>query len=257
MKKDLRKAVIAGNWKMNMTPSQTTALINEMKPLVEGADCEVVLCVPFVDIAAAIEAAKGSNIKIGAENVHFKASGAYTGEISADMLKETGVEYVVVGHSERRQYFGETDQTVNLRSLAALNAGLKPIICVGETLEQRELGYTETLLKYQTKMALTNVTAEQLKDVVIAYEPVWAIGTGVTATADQADEGNGYVRAAIAEAYGADVAETVTVQYGGSMNAANAAELVSKVNVDGGLIGGASLKAADFSVIVKAASEQK
>ncbi len=257
MKKDLRKAVIAGNWKMNMTPSQTTALINEMKPLVAGADCEVVLCVPFVDIAAAIEAAKGSNIKIGAENVHFKASGAYTGEISADMLKETGVEYVVVGHSERRQYFGETDQTVNLRSLAALKAGLKPIICVGETLEQRELGYTETLLKYQTKMALTNVSAEDLKNVVIAYEPVWAIGTGVTATADQADEGNGYVRQAIAEAYGADVAETVTVQYGGSMNAGNAVELVSKVNVDGGLIGGASLKAADFSAIVKAASEQK
>ncbi len=257
MNKTLRKAVIAGNWKMNMTPSQTTALIEEMKPLVAGADCEVVLCVPFVDIAAAIEAAKGSNIKIGAENVHFKASGAYTGEISADMLKETGVEYVVVGHSERRQYFGETDQTVNLRSLAAIKAGLKPIICVGETLEQRDLGYTETLLKYQTKMALTNVSAEELKNVVIAYEPVWAIGTGVTATADQADEGNGYVRAAIAEAYGADVAETVTIQYGGSMNAGNAAELVSKVNVDGGLIGGASLKAADFSVIVKAASEQK
>ena len=257
MNKATRKAVIAGNWKMNMTPSQAIALIDEMKPLVAGADCEVVLCVPFVDIPAALEAAKGSNIKIGAENVHFKASGAYTGEISADMLKELGVEYVVVGHSERRQYFGETDQTVNLRSLAALNAGLKPIICVGETLEQRELGYTETLLKYQTKMALTNVTADQLKDVVIAYEPVWAIGTGVTATADQADEGNGYVRAAIAEAYGADVAETVTIQYGGSMNAGNAAELVSKVNVDGGLIGGASLKAADFSVIVKAASEQK
>ncbi len=254
MNKATRKAVIAGNWKMNMTPSQATALINEMKPLVAGADCEVVLCVPFVDIPAAIEAAKGSNIKIGAENVHFKASGAYTGEISADMLKELGVEYVVIGHSERRQYFGETDQTVNLRTLAALGAGLKPIVCVGETLEQRELGYTETLLKYQTKMALTNVTADQLKDVVIAYEPVWAIGTGVTATADQADEGNGFVRAAVAEAYGADVAETVTIQYGGSMNAGNAAELVAKVNVDGGLIGGASLKAADFSVIVKAAS---
>ena len=255
MKKALRKAVIAGNWKMNNTPAQTTALINEMKPLVAGADCEVVLCVPFVDIAAAVEAAKGSNIEIGAENVHFKASGAYTGEVSADMLVASGVEYVVIGHSERRQYFGETDQTVNLRSLAALNAGLKAIICVGETLEQRELGYTETLLKYQTKMALTNVTKEQLKNVIIAYEPVWAIGTGVTATADQADEGNGFVRAAIAEAYGADVAETVTVQYGGTMNAKNAEELVAKVNVDGGLIGGASLKAADFSVIVKAASE--
>ena len=255
MKKSVRRAVIAGNWKMNNTPAQTTALINEMKPLVAGADCDVVLCVPFVDIAAAVEAAKGSNIKIGAENVHFKASGAYTGEISADMLVASGVEYVVIGHSERRQYFGETDQTVNLRSLAALNAGLKAIICVGETLEQRELGYTETLLKYQTKMALTGVTKEQLKNVIIAYEPVWAIGTGVTATADQADEGNGFVRAAIAEAYGEEAAETVTVQYGGSMNAKNAEELVSKINVDGGLIGGASLKAADFSVIVKAASE--
>ena len=255
MKKSVRRAVIAGNWKMNNTPAQTTALINEMKPLVAGADCDVVLCVPFVDIAAAVEAAKGSNIKIGAENVHFKASGAYTGEISADMLVASGVEYVVIGHSERRQYFGETDQTVNLRSLAALNAGLKAIICVGETLEQRELGYTETLLKYQTKMALTGVTKEQLKNVIIAYEPVWAIGTGVTATADQADEGNGFVRAAIAEAYGEEAAEAVTVQYGGSMNAKNAEELVSKVNVDGGLIGGASLKAVDFSVIVKAASE--
>ena len=184
-----------------------------------------------------------------------KASGAYTGEISAEMLIAAGVEYVVIGHSERRQYFGETDQTVNLRTLAALGAGLKAIVCVGETLEQRELGYTETLLKYQTKMALTNVTAEQLKNVIIAYEPVWAIGTGVTATADQADEGNGFVRAAIAEAYGADVAETVTIQYGGSMNAKNADELVAKANVDGGLIGGASLKAEDFSVIVKAASK--
>ena len=231
MNKTLRKAIIAGNWKMNNTPSQTTALINEMKPLVADDDCEVVLCVPFVDVPAAVEAAKGSNIKIGAENVHFKDSGAFTGEVSADMLVELGVEYVVIGHSERRTYFGETDQTVNLRTLKALEKGLKPIICVGETLEQRELGYTETLLKYQTKMALTNVTA------------------------DQADEGNGYVRAAIAEAYGADVAETVTIQYGGSMNAKNADELTSKVNVDGGLIGGASLKAEDFSIIVKAASK--
>ena len=255
MKKELRKAVIAGNWKMNKTPAEAKALIEEMKPLVAGADCEVVLCVPFVDIPAAVEAAKGSNIKIGAENVHFKASGAYTGEIAANMLVELGVEYVVIGHSERRQYFGETDQTVNLRTLAALEAGLKPIVCVGETLEQRELGYTETLLKFQTKMALTNVSAEQLKNVIIAYEPVWAIGTGVTATDDQADEGNGFCRAAIAEAYGADVAETVTIQYGGSMNPKNADALVAKVNVDGGLIGGASLKAEDFSVIVKAASK--
>ena len=171
------------------------------------------------------------------------------------MLTACGVEYVVIGHSERRQYFGETDQTVNLRTLAALKAGLKAIVCVGETLEQRELGYTETLLKFQTKMALTNVSKEDLKNVIIAYEPVWAIGTGVTATADQADEGNGFVRAAIAEAYGADVAETVTIQYGGSMNAKNADELTAKVNVDGGLIGGACLKAEDFSIIVKAASK--
>jgi len=255
MNKSLRKAVIAGNWKMNNTPAQTTELINEMKPLVKGADCDVVLCVPFIDIAAAVEAAKGSNIKIGAENVHFKASGAYTGEISAEMLTAAGVEYVVIGHSERRQYFGETDQTVNLRTIAALNSGLKAIVCVGETLEQRELGYTETLLKYQTKMALTNVSEEQLKNVIIAYEPVWAIGTGVTATAAQANEGNGYVREAIAEAYGEEVAQTVTIQYGGSMNAKNADELVAQEHVDGGLIGGASLKAEDFSIIVKAASK--
>ena len=255
MNKSKRNAVIAGNWKMNKTPAEAAALINEMKPLVADADCKVVLCVPFIDIPAAVEAAKGSNIEIGAENVHFKASGAYTGEISAEMLTSAGVKYVVIGHSERRQYFGETDQTVNLRTLAALNAGLTAIVCVGETLEQRELGYTETLLKYQTKMALTNVTEEQLKNVIIAYEPVWAIGTGVTATAEQADEGNGYVREAIAEVYGKDAAETVTIQYGGSMNAKNADELVAKTNVDGGLIGGASLKAEDFSVIVKAASK--
>ena len=255
MKKTVRKAVIAGNWKMNNTPAQTTALLNEMKPLVADADCDVEICAPFVDLPAAVEAAKGSNIKIGAENVHFKDSGAFTGEVSADMLLELGVEYVVIGHSERRQYFAETDQTVNLRTLKALEKGLKPIVCVGETLEQRELGYTETLLKYQTKMALTNVSADQLENVIIAYEPVWAIGTGVTATADQADEGNGYVRQAIAEVYGAEAAEKVTIQYGGSMNAKNADELLSKVNVDGGLIGGASLKAEDFSVIVKAASK--
>ena len=247
--------MIAGNWKMNKTPDEAKALIEEMKPLVADADCDVVLCVPYVDIPAAVEAAKGSNIHIGAENVHFKASGAYTGEVSAEMLKAVGVEYVIIGHSERRQYFGETDQTVNLRTLAALNAGLKVILCVGETLEQRELGYTETLLKYQTKIGLTNVTKEQLQNVIIAYEPVWAIGTGVTATDDQADEGNGFVRAAVAEAYGAEAAEAVTVQYGGSMNAKNAEGLLSKVNVDGGLIGGASLKAVDFSVIVKAASK--
>ena len=255
MNKSLRSAVIAGNWKMNKTPSETTALINEMKPLVADADCDVVLCVPYVDIAAAIEAAKGSNIKIGAENVHFEKSGAFTGEVSTDMLLECGVEYVIVGHSERRTYFGDTDVTVNKRALAALNAGLKTIICVGETLEQRKQGITKELLALQTKIALKDVTKEQLKNVIIAYEPVWAIGTGETATADQADEGNKFVRDAIADMFGADAAESVTIQYGGSMNAKNADELLSKVNVDGGLIGGASLKAADFSVIVKAASK--
>ena len=251
----MRRTVIAGNWKMNMTPAQTKAFITELAPMVAGMDkCDIVLCVPAIDIPAAVEAAEGTNINIGAENVHFKASGAYTGEISAEMLVSAGVKYVVVGHSERRQYFGETDQTVNLRTLAAVNAGLTAIVCVGETLEQRELGYTETLLKYQTKIALTGVSREQLNNIVVAYEPVWAIGTGVTATADQADEGNGFVRAAIAEMYGREAAEEVTVQYGGSMNDANAAELLSKVNVDGGLIGGASLKTDKVTAIVKAAN---
>ena len=251
----MRRTVIAGNWKMNMTPAKTEAFIKELAPMVAGQDkCDIVLCVPAIDIPAAVMAAKGTNIKIGAENVHFKESGAYTGEISAEMLCEAGVEYVVIGHSERRQYFGETDQTVNLRTKAALAAGLKAIVCVGETLEQRELGYTETLLKFQTKMALTGVSADQLKNVIVAYEPVWAIGTGVTATADQADEGNGFVREAIAEVYGREAAEEVTVQYGGSMNDGNAAELLSKVNVDGGLIGGASLKTDKFTAIVKAAN---
>ena len=240
---------------MNMTPSETKAFIEELAPKVKGLDkCDIVLCVPAIDISSAVEAAKGTNIKIGAENVHFKESGAYTGEISAKMLVESGVEYVVIGHSERRQYFGETDKTVNLRTKAAVNAGLRAIVCVGETLEERELGYTETLLKYQTKMALTGITKEQLKNIVVAYEPVWAIGTGVTATAEQADEGNGFVREAIREAYGDDAAEEITVQYGGSMNDGNAEELLAKVNVDGGLIGGASLKTDKFTAIVKAAN---
>ena len=255
MNKAKRAAVIAGNWKMNKTPSETTALINEMKPLVANADCKVVLCVPYVDIAAAVAAAEGSNIEIGAENVHFKESGAYTGEVSAKMLVESGVKYVVVGHSERRQYFGETDQTVNLRTLAAVNAGLTAIVCVGETLEQRELGYTETLLKFQTKMALTNISKEQLKNIIIAYEPVWAIGTGRTATADQANEVCAMIRNVVAGLYDEDAANALTIQYGGSMNAKNAAELLSRPDVDGGLIGGASLKAPDFAAIVDAATK--
>ncbi len=255
MNKAKRAAVIAGNWKMNKTPAETVELINEMKPLVAGADCGVVLCVPFVDLAVALEAAKGSNISIGAENCHFEASGAYTGEVSAPMLKAMGVEYVIIGHSERRQYFGETDVTVNKRTRAALANGLKPIVCVGETLTEREQGITEELVAMQTKIALLDITAEELKNVIIAYEPVWAIGTGKTATAEQANEVNAVIRATIGKLYGAEAAEGITIQYGGSMNAKNAEELLAQPDVDGGLIGGASLKAEDFSVIVKAASK--
>ena len=254
MNKKLRKAVIAGNWKMNKTPSETTALINEMKPLVKDADCDVVLCVPFVDLPAAIEAAKGSNIGIGAQNVHFEKSGAFTGEISADMLCELGVKYVIIGHSERRTYFGETDVTVNKRTLAALNAGLTAIICVGEYLEQREQGVTAELVAMQTKIALGGVSAEQLKNVIIAYEPVWAIGTGKTATAEQANEVCAVIRDTVKSLYREDAANGLTVQYGGSMNAKNAAELVAQPDVDGGLIGGASLVAEKFTAIVNAAS---
>ena len=255
MDKSLRRPVIAGNWKMNNTPEQTKALINAMKPLVADADCDVVLCVPFIDLYAAMEAAAGSNIKIGAENCHWAEKGAFTGEVSADMLKAAGVPYVIIGHSERRQYFGETDVTVRNRVRAALNAGLKVILCVGEVLAERKLGITEQIVCAQTEIALAGVSEEELKNVIIAYEPVWAIGTGVTATDDQADEGNGFVRAAVAEAYGEDAAEGLTIQYGGSMNAKNCDGLVAKVNVDGGLIGGASLKAPDFATIVKAASK--
>ena len=255
MNKSVRRAVIAGNWKMNKTPAETAALINEMKPLVKDADCDVVLCVPFVDIAAAVEAAKGSNIKIGAENCHWEKSGAYTGEVSADMLVASGVDYVITGHSERRTYFGDTDVTVNKRTLAAVNAGLTAIVCVGEYLEQREQGVTAELVAMQVKIALQGITSEQLDKIIIAYEPVWAIGTGKTATADQAQEVCAVIRKTLAEIYCEKCAERVTVQYGGSMNAGNADELVSKPDVDGGLIGGASLKANDFAAIVKAASK--
>ena len=255
MKKTVRDAIIAGNWKMNKTPSETTALINEMKPLVSGADCKVVLCVPFVDIDAALNAAAGSNIEIGAENCHFEKSGAFTGEVSPVMLKEMGVKYVIIGHSERRQYFGETDVTVNKRLKSALEEGLKVILCVGETLEQREQGITAELVAMQTKIALLGVSKEDAKNVIIAYEPVWAIGTGKTATSDQAEEVCAIIRNVIADIYDNDTAEGMTIQYGGSMNAKNADELLSKINVDGGLIGGASLKAEDFSIIVKAASK--
>ena len=252
----MRKTVIAGNWKMNMTPAQTKEFITELAPMVAGMDkCDIVLCVPYVDIATAVEAAKGTNIRIGAENVHYAESGAFTGEISAKMLLEIGTEYVVIGHSERRQYFGETDATVNLRTKAALAAGLKVILCLGEVKDERLNGITDEVVRMQTKLDLLGVSAEEMKNVIIAYEPVWAIGTGLTATPEQADETCGTIRAALAEIYGDEVAEATTIQYGGSMNDGNAAELLAKVNVDGGLIGGASLKTDKFTAIVKAANQ--
>jgi len=255
MNKSLRNAVIAGNWKMNKTPAETLALIEEIKPLVANASCEVVVCVPFIDLAAALESAKGSNIRVGAQNCHWENSGAFTGEISAVMLKEIGVEYVIIGHSERRTYFGDTDVTVAKRTRAALDNGLKPILCVGEYLEQREQGITNELVALQVKIALGSVSAAEMQNVVIAYEPVWAIGTGRTATAEQANEVCKVIRDTLAGLYSQEIADGVTVQYGGSMNSKNAAEFVAQPDVDGGLIGGASLKAADFAVIVEAASK--
>lgn len=254
MNKNLRKAVIAGNWKMNNNRVQTKALLEELAPMVKGASCDVVVCVPFTDLETAVSLTKGTNIKVGAQNCHFEAKGAFTGEIAADMLVEMGVEYVVIGHSERRQYFGETDVTVNKRLKAGIAAGLTVILCVGEMLDQREQGITAELVALQTKIALNGVAKADLAKVIIAYEPVWAIGTGKTATADQANEVCALIRGVIEELYGKDAADAMTVQYGGSMNAANAAELLSKPDVDGGLIGGASLKAADFTTIVNAAS---
>lgn len=238
---------------MNKTPQEAKALVGEMLSKVADAACDVVVCPTAVCIPGVMEAVKGSNIKVGAQNVHFKESGAYTGELAGNMLTELGVEYVIIGHSERRQYFGETDQTVNLRTKTAIAAGLTPIVCVGESLEEREQGITAETVCRQTKVALLEVSAEDAKNVVIAYEPVWAIGTGKTATADQAEEVCGIIRNTVKELYGAEVADAVRIQYGGSMNAGNAAELLAKPNIDGGLIGGASLKAEDFSVIVAAA----
>ena len=255
MTKATRKAVIAGNWKMNKTRPEAKALIEEMIPLVKDADCDVIICVPYTNLETAIAATKGTNIKVGAENCHWAKSGAFTAEVSADMLKEVGVEYVIIGHSERRQYFGETDVTVNQRVRAALDAGLKVILCVGELLDQREQGITEEICSMQTKIALGGVSKEEMKNIIIAYEPVWAIGTGKTATADQAEEVCGAIRGVIAKLYDDATAQATTIQYGGSMNAKNAAELVAQPDVDGGLIGGASLKAPDFAAIVTAASK--
>ena len=253
MDKAKRKAIIAGNWKMNKTASEAAKLVDELIPAVKDASCEVVICTPFTDLVTAVEKTKGTNIHVGAENVHFEKSGAFTGEISAEMLVDLGVEYVIVGHSERRQYFAETDQTVNKRALVALNAGLKVIICVGESLQQREEGVTEELVRMQTKIALRDVTAEQMKNVVIAYEPIWAIGTGKTATAEDAQEVCGAIRETLKEMFGEELANGIRVLYGGSAKPGNIAELVAKPDVDGALVGGASLKAADFaSMVVKA-----
>lgn len=254
MNKSLRKAVIAGNWKMNKTPAEAKVLLEEIIPLVKDAKCDVVACVPFVDLSVALEVTKGTNVKIGAENCHWEKSGAFTGEISADMLAAMGVPYVIIGHSERRTYFGDTDVTVQKRTRAALDAGLTVILCVGEYLEQREQGITAELCALQTKIALGGVSEAELKNVIIAYEPVWAIGTGKTATSEQANEVCLVIRNVIKELYGNKAGDAMTIQYGGSMNAANADVLVAKPDVDGGLIGGASLKAADFAAIVKAAS---
>ncbi|NMA83483.1 MAG: triose-phosphate isomerase [Epulopiscium sp.] len=244
-----RRKIIAGNWKMNKTPKETIALMEELKPLVQNEDVDVVFCPPFVSLLLAIEAAKESNIAIGAQNMHFEESGAYTGEIAPSMLKEIGVKYVLIGHSERREYFAETDETVNKKVLKAIEHGLIPIVCVGETLEQREQEITIDLIRLQTKIALKDVKAEDAKNIVFAYEPIWAIGTGKTATVQQAEEICAAIRQVIAEIYNEEVSNAIRIQYGGSVSADNAKELFAMPNIDGGLVGGASLKA-DFGKIV-------
>ena len=244
-----RKKIIAGNWKMNMTPSEAVELVNTLKPLVANDEVDVVFCVPAIDIIPAMEAAKGTNIQIGAENMYFEEKGAFTGEISPNMLVDAGVKYVIIGHSERREYFAETDETVNKKVLKAFEHGLTPIICCGESLTQREQGITIDWIRQQIKIAFLNVTAEQAKTAVIAYEPIWAIGTGKTATSDQAEEICAAIRECIKEVYDEATAEAIRIQYGGSMNAGNAAELLAKPDIDGGLVGGASLKP-DFGKIV-------
>ena len=244
-----RRKIVAGNWKMNMTPSEAVKLVEELKPLVESQDVDVVYCVPAIDIVPVVEAVKGTNVKVGAENLYIEDKGAYTGEISADMLVDAGVKYVVIGHSERREYFGETDEFLNKKVKKAIEKGLTPILCCGETLEQREMGVTMDWIRLQIKSDLAGVAANDVANLVIAYEPIWAIGTGKTATSDQAEEVCGGIRECIAEMYDQATADSVRIQYGGSVNASNAAELFAKPNIDGGLVGGASLKA-DFGKIV-------
>ncbi|MEN6339547.1 MAG: triose-phosphate isomerase [Clostridiaceae bacterium] len=246
----MRKPIIAGNWKMNMTPAEAEQLIAELIPLVKDAKCDVVVCPPYIDLAVVGHLIVGTNIKLGAQNIHWAPKGAFTGEISADMLQAMGVSYAIIGHSERRQYFGETDETVNKRAKAALEANITPIVCVGETLEQREKGVTDAIVSMQTVAALAGFEAEDVARIVIAYEPIWAIGTGKTATSEDANTTIKVIRGAIAGVYGAKVADEVRIQYGGSMNAKNAHELMEMSEIDGGLIGGASLKSEDFSKVV-------
>ncbi len=245
----MRKKIIAGNWKMNKTPSEAKKLIEELKPLCVNPEVDVVFCVPAIDIPAAISAVRGSKIKIGAENMYFEESGAYTGEVSPAMLNDLGIKYVIIGHSERREYFAETDETVNKKVLKAFEHGITPIICCGESLKQREQGITMDWIRMQIKIAFLNVTADQAKKAVIAYEPIWAIGTGKTATTEQAEEVCAGIRKCIQEIYDKKTANAIRIQYGGSVNAGNAAELFAQADIDGGLVGGASLKA-DFGKIV-------
>jgi len=249
-----RKIVIAGNWKMNKTPDEAKTLAGEIAAKNPSPKCDVILCVPFVDLFAVKEAINGSAVKLSAQNVHWAKSGAFTGEISADMLTYCGCEYVIIGHSERRQYFGETNETVNARIKAALSAGIKVILCVGELEAEREGGLTEKVIDEQVVKALDGISADDMKNIIIAYEPVWAIGTGKTATEDQAEEVCLFIRTLVSKLYNSDIADALTIQYGGSMNAKNAEKLLSMPNIDGGLIGGASLKSEDFTIIIEAAN---
>ena len=246
----MRRKVIAGNWKMNMLPNEAIKFIEDFAPLVKDTQNEVILCVPYIDLFYTLLNAQGTNIKIGAQNMHFEKSGAYTGEVSAEMLKSINVEYVIIGHSERRQYFNETDETVNKKIKAAFENGLKPIVCVGETLEQREAGTTIDIITNQTKLALEGLTDEQVAQTIIAYEPIWAIGTGKTATSEDAESSIKAIRDKIEEIYGQNVSQRVIIQYGGSVKSSNAKELFEMPDIDGGLVGGASLKPDEFSKIV-------
>ncbi len=246
----MRKKVIAGNWKMNMLPNEAIEYMTELSSLVKDTDNEVIICAPYTDLFYVLMHAQGTNIKIGAQNMHFEESGAYTGEVSGKMLKSIGVEYVIIGHSERRQYFAETDETVNKKIKAAFANDLKPIVCVGESLEQREAGKTEEIITTQTRLALDGLTNEQVKNTIIAYEPIWAIGTGKTATSEDANNSIKSIREEISKIYGKDVADCVIIQYGGSVKSTNAKELFTTSDIDGGLVGGASLKPEEFSKIV-------